>query len=232
MKHEYCHYFSKNRIFEKKKIWKNFKKFWARDRTGDLSVMSSLTRPLHQKNLLEIWAKKNALSSVGNYCSKTKAAGISNAQIFKSLRSASNFIWQVGNPNSFDMCSGCSKVYVASFFLIFGEFFFKRRKIASPTHLPWSMKKVLRRYPFKILCGNWSLPYTGWEKPKKQIFPSAPTEISQFQNMASIKTNKIKKRTPLHNINFWKLTTLLFCPKRFRHSKGPKNAICLWLSLR
>ena len=98
------------------------------------------------------------------------------------------------------------------------------------SHLPWKMKKVLRRYPFEILCGNWSLPYTGWEKPKQQIFPSAPTEISQFQNMASIKINKIKKQTPLHNINFWKLTTLLFCPKRFRHSKGPKNAICLWLS--
>ena len=71
---------------------KKLKKFSAEDRTGDLKVMSSLTRPLHQKNLLEIWAKKNALSSVGNYCSKTKAAGISNAQIFKSLRSASNFI--------------------------------------------------------------------------------------------------------------------------------------------
>ena len=94
------------------------------------------------------------------------------------------------------------------------------------------MKKVLRRYPFEILCGNWSLPYTGWEKPKKQIFPSAPTEISQFQNMASIKTNKIKKRTPLHYINFWKLTTLLFCPKRLLHPKGPKNAICLWLRQR
>ena len=106
----------------------------------------------------------------------------------------------------------------------------ERRAKLSFSHLPWNMKKVLRRYPFEILCGNWSLPYTGWEKPKKQIFPSAPTEISQFQNMASIKTNKIKKRTPLHNINFWKLTTLLFCPKRFVHSKGPKNAICLWLS--
>ena len=100
------------------------------------------------------------------------------------------------------------------------------------SHLPWNMKKVLRRYPFEILCGNWSLPYTGWEKPKKQIFPSAPAEISQFQNMASIKTNKIKKRTELLYFNFWKLTTLLFCPKWFIHSESPKNAICLWLSLR
>ena len=123
---------------------KNLKNFSAEDRPGDPKVMSSLTRPLHQKNLLEIWAKKNALSSVGNYCSKTKAAGISNAQIFKSLRSASNFIWQVGNPNSFDMCSGCSKVYVASFFVIFGNFFFKRRKIASPNaDGRWSKGPVL-----------------------------------------------------------------------------------------
>ena len=67
---------------------------------------------------------------------------------------------------------------------------------------------------------------------KNQIFPLAPTEILQFQNMASIKTNKIKKRAPLHYINFWKLTTLLFFPKRFRQCKGPKNAICLLLSLR
>ena len=85
---EYCNYCAKNWIFEEK----NLKNFSARDRTRDPKVMSSLTRPLHQKNLLEIWAKKNALSSVGNYCSKTKAAGISNAQIFKSLRLASNFI--------------------------------------------------------------------------------------------------------------------------------------------
>ena len=68
-------------------------------------------------------------------------------------------------------------------------------------------------------------------KTKSQIFPSAPAEISQFQNMASIETNKIKKRMPLFYINFWKLTTLIFCPKWFIHSKGPKNAICLRLSL-
>ena len=65
---------------------------------------------------------------------------------------------------------------------------------------------------------------------KNQIFSSAPAEISQFQNMASIKTNKIKKRMTLLHINFWKLTTLLFCPKWFIHFKSPKNAICLWLS--
>ena len=129
---------------------KNLKKFSAEDRTGDLKVMSSLTRPLHQKNLLEIWAKKNALSSVGNYCSKTKAAGISNAQIFKSLRSASNFIWQVGNPNSFGMCSGCSKVYVASFFLILGDFFSRGAKLP---HLNWTSKVRFssHRHPISII---------------------------------------------------------------------------------
>ena len=61
-----------------------------------------------------------------------RVAGISNIQIFKSLRSASNFIWQVKNPNSFGMCSGCSKVYIASFFLIFGDFFFRILFFASP----------------------------------------------------------------------------------------------------
>ena len=64
----------------------------------------------------------------------------------------------------------------------------------------------------------------------KFFFTFPPLRKPRLSKMASIKTNKIKKRTPLHNINFWKLTTLLFCPKRFRHSKGPKNAICLWLS--
>ena len=81
-------------------------------------------------------------------------------------------------------------------------------------------------FAWELIFAIYWLGKTKW----KQIFPSAPTEISQFQNMASIKTNKIKKRTPLLCINFWKLTTLLFCPKRFLHSKGPKNAICLWLS--
>ena len=54
-----------------------------------------------------------------------RAAGISNVQIFQSLRSARKCMLQVGNPNSFDMCS---KVYVASFFLIFGDSFFQKRQ--------------------------------------------------------------------------------------------------------
>ena len=70
--------------FKKKKL----EKFLAEDRTAELKVISYHTRPLHQKNLLEIWARKNALSIVGNYCSKTKAAGVSKlkwaVQIFKS----------------------------------------------------------------------------------------------------------------------------------------------------
>ena len=63
-----------------------------------------------------------------------RAVGISNLQIFKSLRSARKCMLRIGNPNSFDMCSGCSKVYVLSFFLSFLVIsFFKRGKIASPS---------------------------------------------------------------------------------------------------
>ena len=58
----------------------------------------------------------------------TRAAGISNVQIFKSLRLARKCMLRVGNPNSFDMCSECSKVYVTSFFLVFGNFFFQERQ--------------------------------------------------------------------------------------------------------
>ena len=50
--------------------------------------------------------------------------------------------------------------------------------------------------------------------------------------MASIKTNKIKNPTPLLKTNFLWIETLLLGPKRFLHSKGPKNAICLCLSQR
>ena len=47
--------------------------------------------------------------------------------------------------------------------------------------------------------------------------------------MASTKTNKIKKQTPLFYTNFLSYTTLLFGPKRLLHSKGLKNTLCLWL---
>ena len=88
---EYCNNCAKNWIFEEKFFLKNFP---AKDRTGDPWIMSSLTRPLHQNNLLEIRANSNALWSAGNFCSKFRAAGISNVQIFKSLMTASNFIWK------------------------------------------------------------------------------------------------------------------------------------------
>ena len=83
-------------LSKKLDFWRNFflKNFPAEDRTGDPWIMSSLTRPLHQNNLLEIRANSNALWSAGNFCSKFRAAGISNVQIFKSLMSASNFIWK------------------------------------------------------------------------------------------------------------------------------------------
>ena len=46
--------------------------------------------------------------------------------------------------------------------------------------------------------------------------------------MVSVKTNKKKNLTPLLKTNFWWKKTL--GPKQYIHSKGPKNAICLWLS--
>ena len=113
---------SKKLDFWRKIFLKNFP---AEDRTGDPWIMSSLTRPLHQNNLLEIRANSNALWSAGNFCSKFRAAGISNIQIFKSLRSPRECVLQVGDPNSFDICSGGSKVYVTSFFLYLGDFSFR-----------------------------------------------------------------------------------------------------------
>ena len=51
----------------------------------------------------------------------------------------------------------------------------------------------------------------------------------KLNKMASIKTNKIEKQTPLPKTNFLRYATLLLRPKRFVHSKGPKNGICLFL---
>ena len=48
---------------------------------------------------------------------------------------------------------------------------------------------------------------------KKQIFPSANTELSQFQNMASIKTNKIKKRMHFIISTFENLQLCFFVQK-------------------
>ena len=114
-------------LSKKLDFWRNFflKTFPAEDRTGDPWIMSSLTRPLHQNNLLEIRANSNALWSAGNFCNKFRAAGISNVQIFKILRSARKCWLQAGSSNSFDMCSGGSKVFLTSFFLLFGDFYFQ-----------------------------------------------------------------------------------------------------------
>ena len=49
--------------------------------------------------------------------------------------------------------------------------------------------------------------------------------------MVSIQTNKNKNQTPLLTTNFLCLKTLSLGPKRFLHSKGPKNVICLWRRL-
>ena len=46
--------------------------------------------------------------------------------------------------------------------------------------------------------------------------------------VAFIKTNK--NQTALQKTNFWWQETLPLGPKWYLHSKGPKNAICLWLS--
>ena len=56
---------------------------------------------------------------------------------------------------------------------------------------------------------------------------------SRLSKMASTKTNKIKKRTPLLMTSFFRYKTLLLGPKRFNCSKAPKIALCLcwaWLS--
>ena len=122
MKHEYCHYFSKNWIFEQKKIWKNSQpgiepgtfQLWALSQdhyTKRTCLKLKQWTMLYQENM--------------HFWHFPRAAGISNVQIFKTLRSPRDCVLQVGNPNSFDMCSGGSKVYVASFFLHFGDFSFQ-----------------------------------------------------------------------------------------------------------
>ena len=62
---------------------------------------------------------------------------------------------------------------------------------------------------------------------KKKKFHGGLFCKSRLSKMASTKTNKIEKRTPLPKTNFLRYTTLLLGPKRFVHSKGPKIALCL-----
>ena len=122
-------------LSKKLDFWRNFflKNFPAEDRTGDPWIMSSLTRPLHQNNLLEIRANSNALWSAGNFCSKFRAAGISNVQIFKSLMSASNFIWKSRESKLFWFVFRVFQGMSGEFFLNFWRFLFSR--VAKLPHL-------------------------------------------------------------------------------------------------
>ena len=61
------------------------------------------------------------------------------------------------------------------------------------THLPWNMKKVLRRYPFEILCGNWSLPYTGWKKPKSDTTSKDQLFMTRYFAQKDFFTLKVLK---------------------------------------
>ena len=99
------------------------KKFPVEDRTRDPWIMSSLTRPLHQNILFEIRANSNASWSAGNFCSKFRAAGISNVQIFKSLMSASNFIWKIRESKLFWFVFRVFQGMSGEFFLNIGRNF-------------------------------------------------------------------------------------------------------------
>ena len=125
MKHEYCHYFAKNWIFERKKIEKipglGFE-------PGSFQLWALPQDHYTKRTCLKIGQRTMLHQVHMPFRHLARAAGISNIQIFKSLRSTRKCMLRVGNPNSFDMCSGCSKVYVTSFFLVFGDFFFQERQ--------------------------------------------------------------------------------------------------------
>ena len=63
---------------------------------------------------------------------------------------------------------------------------------------------------------------------KNRQVPNVLFSKSSLSKMANIKTNKNKNRTPLLKTNFSWPETLSLGPKRYLHSKGPKNSICLW----
>ena len=69
------------------------------------------------------------------------------------------------------------------------------------------------------------------KRPKKPKFRQQGYQIWQFLKMASVKTNKNKNLTPFLKTNFSGQETLYLGLKRFLHSIGPKNVICLWLRL-
>ena len=62
------------------------------------------------------------------------------------------------------------------------------------------------------------------------FFSSSPISRFPRQNMTISSLSKVLG-LQLLNTNFSRLETLSLGPKRFLHSKGPKNAICLWLRL-
>ena len=133
------------------------KNFPAEDRTGDPWIMSSLTRPLHQNNLLEIRANSNALWSAGNFCSKFRAAGISNVQIFKSLMSASNFMWKSRESKLFWFVFRVFQGMSGEFFLNIGRNFFYISFFASPNIYVWNegeMSAEKRRKNARVLLNS------------------------------------------------------------------------------
>ena len=55
--------------------------------------------------------------------------------------------------------------------------------------------------------------------------------VSRYIKIFMAKPNKNKNQTPLLRMNFLWVETFSLGPKRFLHSKGPRNVICLWLRL-
>ena len=79
---------------------------------------------------------------------------------------------------------------------------------AALSHLPWNMKKVLWLYPFEILCGNWSLPYTGWEKSKNKYFLQPLLRYHNFKIWHPFKQTKSKNGhhfflSTFENLQLW-----------------------------
>ena len=92
-------------ILQMSDFWRNFfwKKIASRDETRDLSVMSSLTWLLHQNDLPEFMAKKNASLRADMYCSWFQSGGnfkSSNFQLsfknfYDSFENVSIWAWLV-----------------------------------------------------------------------------------------------------------------------------------------
>ena len=81
---------------------------------------------------------------------------------------------------------------------------------------------------FLILTYLMLFRYTRMEISRNWMYDDVLLKKSNLSEMASVKTNK--KQTPLPKTKFSWQESLSLVPKRLLHSKGPKNAICLWLS--